>query len=49
MYRAIDIASYIVDYCIRKDKPITNLQLQQVLYLLQKESLSKNHKKNIRR
>lgn len=31
-YHAIDVAKYIVTYCNRKNKPISNLKLQKVLY-----------------
>lgn len=29
MYKALDLANYIVDKCIKDDAPITNLQLQR--------------------
>lgn len=32
MYRAMDLANYIVDKCIKDNTPITNLQLQRILY-----------------
>ena len=34
VYCAIDIAKYIVDYCVRKEKPISNLKLQKMLYYI---------------
>lgn len=34
-YRAMDIASYVVTKCINDRKPISNLQLQKILYRLQ--------------
>lgn len=34
-YRARDIAHYIVDKCTRDGIPISNLQLQKIMYLLQ--------------
>ncbi|CCX87761.1 uncharacterized phage-associated protein [Clostridium sp. CAG:590] len=34
-YRAIDIAKYIVDKCMQQRRPITNLQLQKILYYVQ--------------
>lgn len=37
MYNAVDIGVYIVDYCIRNDCPVTNLQLQYMLQILQKK------------
>ena len=45
MYQAKDIATYIIDYCIRRDTPITNLQLQQTLYILQQEHLRTFHRR----
>lgn len=35
MNSSMDIAKYIVDYCTRCGKPITNLQLQKILYYVQ--------------
>ena len=35
MYSAEDIAAYIVNRCIDNRRPITNLQLQKILYLCQ--------------
>lgn len=32
MYKAMDLANYIVDKCIKDNAPITNLQLQRILY-----------------
>ena len=37
MYKALDLANYIVDKCIKDDAPITNLQLQRILYFIQKD------------
>ena len=34
-YRAIDIARYVVTYCTKIGKPISNLQLQKILYFVQ--------------
>lgn len=31
-YNAMDIAKYIVTYCKRKNRPISNLKLQKILY-----------------
>lgn len=39
MYKALDLANYIVDKCIKDDAPITNLQLQRILYFIQKDFL----------
>lgn len=37
MYTAKDIAKYTVNKCIEDNRPISNLQLQKVLYFCQKE------------
>ena len=34
MYSALDLAKYIVDYCYRMCKPISNLKLQKMLYFM---------------
>lgn len=39
MYRAIDIAKYVVTKCVRDSHPISNLRLQEILYYLQKNIL----------
>lgn len=36
MYKAIDIAKYIINKCIDDDCPISNLQLQKILYFIQR-------------
>lgn len=41
MYKALDLANYIVDKCIKDDAPITNLQLQRILYFVQKDFLKR--------
>lgn len=38
-HKALDIAKYIIDKCTRDRKPISNLQLQKILYFIQKECL----------
>ena len=43
MYKAIDLANYIVDKCIKDDTPITNLQLQRILYFVQKDFLKRGY------
>lgn len=35
MYSALDIAKYIIDYSNRRDTPVSNLQLQKILYYIQ--------------
>ncbi len=39
MYRAISVAHYIVEYCNRIGKGISNLKLQKILYFVQAEFL----------
>lgn len=40
-YRAIDIAKYIISKCTLDQHPISNLQLQKILYYVQKTFLEK--------
>ena len=35
MYKAIDIAKYVINRCISCNNPISNLQLQKILYYIQ--------------
>ncbi len=35
MYKAMDIAQYVVNYSIEKDNPVSNLKLQKLLYYIQ--------------
>ena len=42
MYAALDLSKYIVTKCINDDHPISNLQLQKILYYIQKEFLKSN-------
>lgn len=35
MYSAIEIARFIITYCTTKETPVSNLQLQKILYFLQ--------------
>lgn len=39
MYMAVQLARYIVSKCIQDGCPISNLQLQKILYYVQKEFL----------
>ena len=39
MYSALNIAKYIIDKCTKDRDPISNLQLQKVLYYIQREFL----------
>lgn len=40
-YDALDVANYIVNYCIENDSPVSNLKLQKLLYYVQAASLVK--------
>ena len=44
MDRAMDIADYIVNKCSEDGEPISNLQLQKILYFIQRDSLRKTGK-----
>lgn len=39
MYSALDVAKYIIDKCMKEKHPISNLQLQKILYYVQREFL----------
>lgn len=39
MYSALEIAKYVINKCTRDRYPISNLQLQKILYYIQKEFL----------
>jgi len=36
MYKALDIANYVVTKCTKDECPISNLQLQKILYYIQR-------------
>lgn len=42
MYTAINLSKYIVSKCIDDNYPISNLQLQKILYYIQKDFLKRN-------
>ena len=42
-YNAIDLARYIISKCSKEQCPISNLQLQKILYYIQVEWLLKNN------
>lgn len=44
MYTAIELSKYLVSKCIKESHPITNLQLQKILYYIQKTFLKNNIK-----
>lgn len=35
MYDVIEVARFVISYCMRKGTPVSNLQLQKILYYLQ--------------
>lgn len=41
MYAALELSKYIVSKCINDGVPISNLQLQKILYYIQKEFVQK--------
>ncbi|KHD34431.1 hypothetical protein NL50_17295 [Clostridium acetobutylicum] len=43
MHNALDIAKYIINKCIDFDRPISNLQLQKILYYVQGEFMKNNN------
>ncbi|SBV94499.1 conserved hypothetical protein [uncultured Eubacteriales bacterium] len=44
MYSALSVAQYVVDYCNKYGKGISNLKLQKILYFVQAEFLVSQHK-----
>lgn len=40
-YKALDVAKYIVTKCYMENCPVTNLQIQKILYYIQKDFLKK--------
>ncbi|MBS6025853.1 MAG: DUF4065 domain-containing protein [Paeniclostridium sordellii] len=47
MFKAIDIANYIINKCIDLGRPITNLQLQKILYYVQGEFIKQTGGKEL--
>lgn len=41
-YKAIDVAKYIINKCTIEQHPVSNLQLQKILYYIQKIFLQSN-------
>ena len=41
-YSALDLAKYILQKCIDDSRPISNLQLQKILYYVQGEFLKED-------
>lgn len=42
MHTALEIARYIINKCIELGRPVSNLQLQKILYYVQGEYIKKN-------
>lgn len=42
MNTALDIAKYTINKCIKLKRPVSNLQLQKILYYIQGEYMKKN-------
>ena len=42
MYNAIDLSKYIVSKCVKDGHPVSNLQLQKILYYIQKDFLQRD-------
>lgn len=43
MHTALEIARYIINKCIELGRPVSNLQLQKILYYLQGEYIRQNN------
>ena len=43
MYTALEIAKYIINKCLELNRPISNLQLQKILYYVQGEYIKKTN------
>ena len=41
MYKAMELSTYIVSKCIKEDCPSSNVQLQKILYYIQKAFLNR--------
>lgn len=41
-YKASELATYIIKKCIKDDNPISNIVLQKILFIIQKEFLKDN-------
>lgn len=42
IYSALDIAKYVINKCTMEKQPISNLQLQKILYFLQRQYITNN-------
>ena len=45
MYTALELSRYIIQKCVREQQPISNLQLQKILYYIQKEFLQQRRER----
>lgn len=43
MYTALEVAKYIINKCIQLGRPISNLQLQKILYYIQGQYMRDNN------
>lgn len=43
MYHAIQIAHFIIDYCSNISRPVSNLELQKIMYFLQMVFMRENN------
>lgn len=43
MYKAMDVAQYVINYAIELGKPVSNLKLQKLLYYIQAKFLVENN------
>lgn len=43
VYSALDMAKYVINYCVSIGRPISNLQLQKILYFVQGEYFRRTH------
>ena len=44
MYKALELAKYVVSKCIQDDNPISNLQLQKILFYIQRDYLQNENR-----
>ena len=44
LYKALELAKYVVSKCIQDDNPISNLQLQKILFYIQRDYLQNENR-----
>ena len=44
IYDVVDVSEYVLSYCEAKEKPITNLKLQKILFFIQCEYIKQKKK-----